>query len=164
MDKIIKRHITHNLKINPFPVIITIALTLLTSCATISSYQYKGLEFTVIDKNTGKPIQGVVAVATWDLVTSTMFSTRFAGLEKAYDAVSDKNGRIKLPAWGPVTTFSGSVPDYGPLVYLYKPGYKLLTSWGGKAYMYDRYIKHSVPVVGLGFPRVNMVPDPRKQN
>jgi hypothetical protein len=63
------------------------------------NYSAKSIEAGVVDAQTGKPLEGVNVVARWEL--------RY-GLEgggtyqlQVMETVTDKDGRISFPAWGP---------------------------------------------------------------
>jgi len=80
----------------------------------------------VIDAETGKPVENVIVVGMWQL--SEFLSQGFGGYAKIILVETDKDGKFRLPFW--VTfkpwTFYSSTRDGAPLVIIYKPGYKLL--------------------------------------
>lgn len=100
---------------------------LLVSC---SGATYSGPEWSarVIDTETGAPIEGAIVVAQWEL---ERYGGHFAGWLFVAEAVTDKDGIFKFPAWGP----TAAAPDEGsrtrmspnvPSIAIFKPDYRIL--------------------------------------
>lgn len=79
----------------------------------------------VVDGTTGKPIEGAVVVAYWQVMQGSMTGDSLpctpANLE---EAVTDRQGRFHIPGWGPTWSpcFTG-MPANDPIMYVFKPGY-----------------------------------------
>lgn len=112
--------------------------SMLSSCVYFTNYESKGLEFTALDANTNKPIEGVIAVAIWMLHRSGLESSQYVGIAKLIEVESDEKGRISIPPWGPITTMRGYIPGYEPWIYFYKPGYRLLHRVDGEFYYFSK--------------------------
>jgi len=75
---------------------------------------------TVIDAETGAPIEGAIALAQWFSSSAVIPEGRFENLDKAKESFSDKDGKVNIGGfWG---LFSN-----GRLT-VYKPGYVLWDS------------------------------------
>lgn len=107
----------------------TLALLVLstTGCAVmgLSNLSADPIDARVIDADTGQPIEGVVAVAYWELNKGSLAGDSLpCGSANVEEAVTDKDGRFHLPAWGPIKNPCGGVmEEYEPTIYLFKPGY-----------------------------------------
>ena len=90
----------------------------MAACATV-----KGAESTaiVIDAESGKPIEGAIALAQWFRAASGgLFEGGMLNLEKAQEAYSDKDGKVNIDGFWGLFFFSGK-----PRLTVYKPGYVL---------------------------------------
>ena len=79
----------------------------------------------VVDANTGKPIQGAVVVAYWQLRLGSLTGDSLpCGAANVEEAVTDKEGRFRLPGWGPIMpACNGSMNEGDPEMYVFKSGY-----------------------------------------
>jgi hypothetical protein len=68
----------------------------LPACAT--TYYAKPTAATVVDAETGEPLEGVNVVAHWAVLSVT---GRGAGDLELTEAVTDKEGKFYIPGWGP---------------------------------------------------------------
>ncbi len=86
-------------------------------------YESPGFKIRVVDKETGKPLADVHALAEW-----TQYAFQGSGaLLVAQDAVSREDGVLVFPPWGPVTGSSGGlVLNQDPVITLYKFGYDVM--------------------------------------
>jgi hypothetical protein len=95
-------------------------------------YQSPGFKIRVVDKETGKPLADVHALAVW--VQYGMYG-QSPGL-MAQDAVSGMDGMLVFPPWGPTRgSSSGLLPTQDPVITLYKIGYELTalsTGWNNR--------------------------------
>ena len=97
----------------------------LQACAT--TYSAKPITATVVDAETGQPIEGVSVVAHWVLHGPTWVSA--ADLELT-EAVTDKDGRFHIPGWGP-KSIPNDLPrgtrlgNSDPGLILFKSGYEV---------------------------------------
>jgi hypothetical protein len=100
-------------------------LAILASIFVYFTVDYNGpIEFRVVDANTGKPIEGVIAVASWPMfgLASPGFKI---GTAEVKETMSDHEGMVHFPSWGPVFHHKGRVvTGRGPLLYLYKYKYR----------------------------------------
>lgn len=83
-------------------------------------YESPGFKIKVVDKQTGKPLSDVHALAEW-----TQYEFQGSGaLLVAQDAVSGQDGMLVFPPWGPTRGSSGGlVLNQDPVITLYKLGY-----------------------------------------
>jgi hypothetical protein len=94
----------------------------LYACAQLT-FSAKEIRGTIVDADTGQPLEGVNIVAQWKINRISV------GDEKALlhvtETVTDKDGRYAFPAWGPI----GLPPlaDFGkgqdPVLSIFKSGY-----------------------------------------
>jgi hypothetical protein len=126
-------------------------LLLAAGCDRAYARPYFGssIKATVVNKATGRPLEGVVVVARWDSVTPgvslpVVYSEHSGGpqdlcrkLVNLLTAITDKNGVLQFPGWGPKDGCLFLQGDQPQLV-LYKPGFQLMqlqstSSWNGKS-------------------------------
>jgi len=114
-----------------------VALGIALLLAPLSSYAFiynaEAVEGWVAD-GTGKPIEGVIVVAHWQLKGGLEGGTPIDEL-KILETVTDRNGRYFFPAWGPkfaLSGFFGRLGSESPEILMYKQGYKfqrLINYW-----------------------------------
>jgi hypothetical protein len=95
----------------------------LSACGFI--YSAEAIEGWVVDAGTGKPIDGVVVVAHWQLKGGFEGGTPIAELQ-ILEAVTDSSGRYYFPAWGPKFSLTGNLRSESPEILMFAPGYKFL--------------------------------------
>ncbi|MFN8544253.1 MAG: carboxypeptidase-like regulatory domain-containing protein [Candidatus Binatia bacterium] len=86
---------------------------------------YVGLPITatVVDAQTGKPIEGAIVVAIWQLYGG-MEGGNWEGQAKVLETVSDANGRFHFSWWGPrIHTPLGELTTRAPDLLLFARGY-----------------------------------------
>ena len=94
----------------------------LTGCATV--YHAEAIEGWVVDAETGKPLEGVIIVAHWELKGGLEGGIPIAELQ-ILETVTDANGRYFFPAWGPtVIPPTGYLGGDSPGLMLFKSGYR----------------------------------------
>lgn len=71
----------------------------------------------------GQPIEGVVVLAYWDLQKPEAMKSPACDVENLQEAVSDPEGTVHLPGWGPISSRCGTLNKRGPLLLIFKPGY-----------------------------------------
>lgn len=106
------------------------ALLLLGACAASNhrNYSAEAINAWVIDNQTGKPLEGVVVVASWVLMRGTVGGRSRIGPIMTLEAVTDANGRFFFPAWGPVHNETAGFLDHeDPELTLFKAGYQLIS-------------------------------------
>src|SRR5882672_5039720 len=92
---------------------------------------FEGLSFqiNVVDAETRKPLTNVHGLAEWRRYGK---GYRLDGPLMVQEAVSDADGALKFPAWGPVEgSASGLGLGYDPILTLFLTGYKTLTIING---------------------------------
>jgi hypothetical protein len=77
----------------------------------------------VIDAETGKPIEGAIALAQWHQSAGGSIEGASEALAKAKEAYSDKDGKIYIDGYWGMNIFSKA-----PTLTVYKPGYVLWNS------------------------------------
>ena len=112
--------------IRGFASLALLALTT-TGCAVmgLSRLSADPIDARVVDADSGEPIEGVVAVAYWQLSQGSLAGDSLpCGAANVEEAVSDKDGYFHLSGWGPIKNpCSGVMEEYEPMIYLYKSGY-----------------------------------------
>jgi hypothetical protein len=92
-------------------------------------YGAEAIEGWVTDAETGKPIEGVIVVAHWQIKGGLEGGTPINEL-KILETVTDQSGRYFFPAWGPKFSFLsgifGSLLSESPEILMFKQGYKYL--------------------------------------
>lgn len=97
----------------------------LSACGFI--YHAEEIEGWVVDAETGKPLEGVIVVAHWQLRATSLAGGGPAIRElQIYETVTDRNGRYFFPAWGPKFAVQGELGGASPALLYFKPGYKFL--------------------------------------
>lgn len=86
-----------------FVVLATLALLVpLQACSRYpSTYSAEAIEGWVVDGETKKPLEGVIATANWQLEIGTVGGNVPAGQMMVMETVTDKNGRFYFSGWGP---------------------------------------------------------------
>lgn len=79
------------------------ALLALSACATPLTYSAKEIHGQIVDAETGQPIEDAIVVAQWVLFEGGIGHGGHKGRLHIYEAVTDKEGRYFIPAWGPKT-------------------------------------------------------------
>jgi hypothetical protein len=123
-----------------------LAGTVLTGCTV---YSADPITATVVDADTGAPIEGVNVVAAWELQGSWNYGDA-VGYVNVLESVTDGNGHFSFPSWGPRVANRGKVRLSAPALYIFKSGYrfgvyenngpstvnapsKLVSDWAGKS-------------------------------
>ena len=92
-------------------------------CPHIVACEYEAPAFTirVVDQQTGQPLAGIHGIASW---------IAYGGPRRRWpamvlEAVSDADGRLSFPAWGPTRIIAqGVLPGDDPVISLFLPGYR----------------------------------------
>jgi hypothetical protein len=79
----------------------------------------------VVDAETGKPIEGAVVVAYWELKPGSLTGDSLpCGAANVEETVTDKEGEFHIPGWGPrISACSGPMHEGDPLLFVFKSGY-----------------------------------------
>jgi len=84
-------------------------------------FWWRDIKGTVVDANTGQPIEGVVVTASWILLPwGTTYPLRTL---KALETVTDDLGKYTIHGWAPKFSLSGHLEDDQPKIRFFKPGY-----------------------------------------
>jgi hypothetical protein len=108
-----------------------VALALLPLPGFAFIYSAESVEGWVVDAESGKPLQGVVVVAHWQL-KGGFEGGNPVGQVHIYEAITDQAGRYYVPAWGPRFALMGTLTSESPGLLYYKAAYKyraLGNSW-----------------------------------
>jgi hypothetical protein len=96
-------------------------------------YSSDPIKATVIDEESGRPLEGAVVVAVW-VLDSPWYTDR--PLHSA-EALTDEHGVFFIPAMArtprPWLMF---LTDWDPLIYVYKPGYEIFQETNFPAYVH----------------------------
>jgi hypothetical protein len=102
-----------------------LVLTTLGACGA-SRYSAEPTHAWVVDKTTGKPIEGVVVVAYWELRWG--FEGGSVLDMKILEASTDSQGHFSIPGWGPESIpraagFGARMRNNDPRLFFFHPGY-----------------------------------------
>jgi len=104
----------------------------LSACSSFPFfYRAEAIEGWVVDAETGKPLEGVIVVAHWQLKGGFEGGNPVAEV-KISESVTDQNGRYSFSAWGPKFAFFGSLTSESPELLFFKRGYRyqgLVNNW-----------------------------------
>lgn len=115
----------------------TIMTLFMASCAQLAQtaavgfetfqreYSAKPVTLKVVDEASGMPLEGVIATANWELVTGSIAGGSVVrGQMKVLETLSDRDGMVRFPAWGPErNVHGGHIEAKDPQIFLYKRGY-----------------------------------------
>jgi hypothetical protein len=114
-------------------------------------YHADSIEGLLVDAATGKPLEGVVVVAHWQLRGA--FEGAASGQLQISETTTDADGRYRIPSWGPKLALKGTLGGAAPTIIFFKPGYnyrevsneptsagyRARSQWGGKTIALARY-------------------------
>ena len=111
-----------------------IAVSLPAMAQLPAPYRSSELRGRVVDDATGQPLEGAIVVARWDWLDYT--PPRFHGGDyylnngavHVGEAVTDRAGEYRIPAWGPVVKTGGKMEENQPRLFAFKPGYEPLVA------------------------------------
>ena len=85
-------------------------------------YSAPATEGSVVDADTGQPLEGVIVVAYWELKGLHAYPV---GLMMVQEGVTGAEGRYSLPAWGPKPRWpvTGELDSTEPELLFFKSGY-----------------------------------------
>lgn len=85
-------------------------------------YRAKPIAATVVDGETGAPLEGVIVDVVWELEGYWQYPT---GVLRVEETVTDAQGRFHFPGWGPrLRPLTGRLAVTMPALLLFKPGYR----------------------------------------
>jgi hypothetical protein len=107
------------------PLLAGAALACLPAPAAAVIYYAHSIEGWVLDARSGKPIEGVVVVAHWQLRAGSLGGGGPAIRElQISEAVTDEKGRYYFPSWGPRFALRGNLESRSPELLYFKSGYR----------------------------------------
>jgi len=120
--------VRHLMKAGTTRLILCVSMLSLSSFAVALSYSALPFEVKIVDAETGLPLEGVIGNALWRLEAR---GGRNLGNFMATEAVSDKDGIMRMPGWGPMEVpkepggylAQGRLPPDQPTLQLYKQDY-----------------------------------------
>ncbi len=93
--------------------------------ATAFVYSAEAIEGWVVDADTGKPVQGAIATANWQLEGGLEAGIPRGQIQISED-MTDTEGRFHFPAWGSRVSFAGHASYKWPQILIFKPGFNHL--------------------------------------
>jgi len=113
------RHLVHHVMSGVLTVLV-LATSPSQAALTPAFYSAKEIRATVVDAETGRPIDRAVVVAVWQLETVSGEGPRM----QVTEAATDGNGQFFVPGWGPklrppLTEFANK----SPYLVIFKTGY-----------------------------------------
>src|SRR5882762_1362276 len=110
---------------NALPILGTLLLGLpLSACHSLTFfYSAEPIEGWVADAEMGRPLEGVIVVAHWQLQGGFEGGTPIKELQIS-EAVTDPDGRYSFPGWGLKFALSGHLRSESPAIILFKQGYQ----------------------------------------
>ncbi len=113
--------------VNPVSLLFR-ALIAMTAFVTLSScavtYQFDPIEAWVVDAETGKPIEGAVVTANWELVKGSLDGPRYFGQLEVKETVTDKSGRFFFGGFSKEDKSGAELRDSDPQIIVFKAGYE----------------------------------------
>lgn len=98
-----------------------LALVVSTGACGTLFHSAKEIRGQVMDEETGKPLEGVIVVAQWRPYYPP---AGHSGVIHVYEALTDSEGRYRIPAWGPKPVPAGAeIRHLDPELRFFKSGY-----------------------------------------
>lgn len=104
-------------------LLLILALSCLPTPVLAFIYYAEPIEGNVVDAKTGKPIEGTILVAHWELKGGFEGGTPVKQVQ-ILEAVTDFSGRYSFPSWGPKFALFGQMRSASPEIFVFKTGYK----------------------------------------
>ncbi|MET0917175.1 MAG: carboxypeptidase-like regulatory domain-containing protein, partial [Burkholderiales bacterium] len=103
-----------------------LAATAFTGCGS-PYYTADPIEAWVVDAETGRPIEGAVVTANWQLV-STSFDTGGRKLRQleVMETTTDKQGRFFFPGFTRINFTLDELREEDPQILIFKSGYRYM--------------------------------------
>lgn len=99
-----------------------LAFIWLQGCTLVDVYNVRGMEGKVVDKDTGKPLEGVMVVEAWEIYKPGLHGTS-GGYLPLRETRTDNEGRYRLPPRGTLHVNGGYLDETSPWLIYFKPGY-----------------------------------------
>ncbi len=94
----------------------------LSGCSV--TYEFAPIEAWVVDAETGKPIEGAVVTANWELVKGSLDGPRYFGQLEVKETVTDANGRFFFEGFSKEDSSGAELRESDPQILIFKAGYK----------------------------------------
>ena len=93
-----------------------------------STYTADPLYGTIVDAETGAPIEGAIVIGLWEMQMQYGFdSTAMTGHAQVTEVLTDQDGKYFIAGWGPKKRYGKSyLSDSSPLIVVFKEGYEYL--------------------------------------
>lgn len=101
------------------------------ACASTSEFKISSTEGSVIDKETGLPLEGVVIVSEWPIEGG--YHGSVTGYLPYQQVLTDSNGKYFIPGQG-VVQVEDYIYEFAPNLYVFKSGYKTRVVSNGEGY------------------------------
>lgn len=99
-----------------------LVLSWLPGCAVVDVYNVRGMEGNVVDKATGKPLEGVMVIEAWEIYKPGLHGTS-GGYLPLRETRTDSNGNYRFSARGTQHIDGGYLDEASPWLIYFKPGY-----------------------------------------
>jgi len=99
-----------------------LVLSWLHGCAVVDVYNVRGMEGNVVDKATGKPLEGVMVIEAWEIYKPGLHGTS-GGYLPLRETRTDSDGHYRFSARGTLHIDGGYLDETSPWMIYYKPGY-----------------------------------------
>jgi hypothetical protein len=99
-----------------------LATSLAAGCA--HTLIMKPFEITVVDAETGQPIEGVNVSANWRLDQALLHGHKFRDIVEVMETVTDANGRAAFPGFTKSHPHMNELEEESPKVVIFKAGYE----------------------------------------
>src|SRR5881397_1993605 len=105
--------------------LVVLIIVALNACGGSLYYTSDPIEAWVVDAETGKPIEGAVVTANWQLVAMSLDTggRKLRQLE-VMETVTDKNGRFLFPGFTKLNPTLNELRDEAPQILIFKSGYR----------------------------------------
>lgn len=111
-------------------IALAMAVGIVSGCR-YTSHQYQAAPITgqVIDKETGKSLEGVHVAVYWQLYDESNILGGLGGrvatdVIGVSETITDKDGYYHIPGWGPEVVSGNYLGEESPMIGFYKSGYK----------------------------------------
>ena len=106
--------------------LVALGILALNACGS-PYYTVDSIQAHVVDAETGKPIEGAIVTANWQLIGAS-FDTggRKVGQLEVMETVTDKGGRFYFPGFRKLNPSGAELREEDPQILIFKPGYSYI--------------------------------------
>jgi len=106
---------------------VTLYLLLITAvwlqgCTLVNVFHVSSMEGKVVDKDSGKPLEGVMVIEAWEIYKPGLHGTS-GGYLPLRETRTDSEGRYRFPPRGTLHVDGGYLDETSPWLIYFKPGY-----------------------------------------